>query len=237
MDAAGASSWRSLILGSNAVRLLLAKVKPDKGYRVLLEERVPTRGWAAARPASCRGRPSTRPCAPSIASSPSIDGGPRPARGGHSPPPPCATRGTATGCCAAALPRGHRRAGAERAERGAPGRGGRAAAARLRRGPWWPTRRLQPAAQPRARRPLRALGQPAAGACGPRGASCATTGAPARAARAQAGGARAAAGGAAAGASAATSGGGWAARCARWPASTWVVSARIATACGWPSRT
>ena len=30
-------------LGSNAVRLLLAKVKPDKGYRVLIEERVPTR--------------------------------------------------------------------------------------------------------------------------------------------------------------------------------------------------
>jgi len=30
-------------LGSNAVRLLLAKVKPDKGYRVLSEERVPTR--------------------------------------------------------------------------------------------------------------------------------------------------------------------------------------------------
>ena len=30
-------------LGSNAVRLLLAKVKPDKGYRVLAEERVPTR--------------------------------------------------------------------------------------------------------------------------------------------------------------------------------------------------
>ena len=30
-------------LGSNAVRFLLAKVKPDKGYRVLVEERVPTR--------------------------------------------------------------------------------------------------------------------------------------------------------------------------------------------------
>ncbi|HEU5195954.1 MAG TPA: hypothetical protein VFW70_14530 [Methylomirabilota bacterium] len=30
-------------LGSSAVRLLLAKVKPDKGYRVLVEERVPTR--------------------------------------------------------------------------------------------------------------------------------------------------------------------------------------------------
>src|ERR1041385_6585511 len=30
-------------LGSTAVRLLLAKVKPDKGYRVLVEERVPTR--------------------------------------------------------------------------------------------------------------------------------------------------------------------------------------------------
>jgi exopolyphosphatase/guanosine-5'-triphosphate,3'-diphosphate pyrophosphatase len=30
-------------LGSNAVRFLLAKVKPEKGYRVLLEERVPTR--------------------------------------------------------------------------------------------------------------------------------------------------------------------------------------------------
>src|SRR5689334_14636058 len=30
-------------LGSNAVRILLAKVKPDKGYRVLIEERVPTR--------------------------------------------------------------------------------------------------------------------------------------------------------------------------------------------------
>src|SRR6267142_1351218 len=30
-------------LGSNAVRFLLAKVKPDKGYRVLVEERVRTR--------------------------------------------------------------------------------------------------------------------------------------------------------------------------------------------------
>ena len=30
-------------LGSNAVRLLRAKVKPEKGYRVLTEERVPTR--------------------------------------------------------------------------------------------------------------------------------------------------------------------------------------------------
>jgi len=30
-------------LGSAAVRFLLAKVKPDKGYRVLVEERVPTR--------------------------------------------------------------------------------------------------------------------------------------------------------------------------------------------------
>jgi exopolyphosphatase/guanosine-5'-triphosphate,3'-diphosphate pyrophosphatase len=30
-------------LGSNAVRFLLAKVKPERGYRVLAEERVPTR--------------------------------------------------------------------------------------------------------------------------------------------------------------------------------------------------
>src|SRR5688572_27814222 len=30
-------------LGSNAVRFLLAKVKPDSGFRVLVEERVPTR--------------------------------------------------------------------------------------------------------------------------------------------------------------------------------------------------
>src|SRR3954453_22789387 len=30
-------------LGSTAVRLLLAKIKPDKGYRVLTEERVATR--------------------------------------------------------------------------------------------------------------------------------------------------------------------------------------------------
>jgi exopolyphosphatase/guanosine-5'-triphosphate,3'-diphosphate pyrophosphatase len=35
-------------LGSNAVRFLLAKVKPDKGYRVLVEERVRTRLGAGA---------------------------------------------------------------------------------------------------------------------------------------------------------------------------------------------
>src|SRR2546427_1455681 len=53
-------------LGSTAVRLLVARVTPDSGYRVLAEERVPTRLGSGA-PGTCPARRSTRHCGPCIA--------------------------------------------------------------------------------------------------------------------------------------------------------------------------
>jgi hypothetical protein len=44
-------------LGSTAVRFLVAEIVPDSGYRVLVEERVPT-GSAGGRPTRCPARPS-----------------------------------------------------------------------------------------------------------------------------------------------------------------------------------